>query len=154
MKIGTLCYIKRNGKSLMMHRIKKPDDMLEGKWVGLGGKMENGESPEECIIREVYEESGLSIENPELKGIITFPKDFNTEDWYVFVFRCEKFSGKLKNESHEGVLEWISDNELEHKEMFEGDRIFQKLIDKKGLFSAKFEYDHGKLIRHDIKIYG
>ncbi|MAI88720.1 MAG: DNA mismatch repair protein MutT, partial [Candidatus Marinimicrobia bacterium] len=74
MKIGTLCYITDSEKTLMLHRVKKENDMHEGKWNGLGGKLEAGESPEECVIREVYEESGLTIKNPKLKGIITFPK--------------------------------------------------------------------------------
>ena len=87
MKIGTLCYVRKGNKTLMIHRVKRDNDMHKGKWNGLGGKFNQGETPEECVIREVKEESGLSIKNPQLKGLITFPAaDYPPEDWYVFVF--------------------------------------------------------------------
>ena len=92
MKIGTLCYIKKNNKTLMLHRVKKENDMHKNKWNGLGGKLIPGESPEECVIREIKEESGLNIKTPSLKGIITFPKFDNIEDWLVFVFTANQYS--------------------------------------------------------------
>ena len=86
MKVATLCYIRRADKTLMIHRIKKENDMHAGKWNGLGGKLEPGETPDECAAREIREESGLVIANPMLKGILTFPMFDGDEDWYAFVF--------------------------------------------------------------------
>ena len=94
MILATLCYIKKDGRTLMVHRNKKPNDMHAGKWNGLGGKFEPGESPEECIIREVREESGLQIRNPKLHGLLMFP-DFKGDDWYVFVFTSSEFDGRF-----------------------------------------------------------
>ena len=85
--------------------------MHEGKWNGLGGKLENGESPEECVIREVYEESGIIIKKPTLRGIMTFPKFDGIDDWLVFLYTATDFTGNLI-ESDEGVLEWINNNEI------------------------------------------
>ena len=94
MKFATLCYIRRAGQTLMLHRNKKPNDMHEGKWNGLGGEFEPGESPEECITREVREEAGLDIRNPQLHGLLMFP-DFKGDDWYVFAFTASEFEGEL-----------------------------------------------------------
>src|SRR3990172_9255073 len=95
MKLATLCYVRKDGKTLMVHRIKKTNDMHQGKWNGLGGKFEPGETPEQCAIREIYEESGLLVKQPELKGFLTFPGFSNDEDWYAFVFVAHQFSGEL-----------------------------------------------------------
>ena len=86
MQLATLCYVRHQGKTLMLHPIKKENDMHAGKWNGLGGKMEAGETPEECAIREVREESGLIAEHLQLKGFLTFPMFDGKKDWYVFVF--------------------------------------------------------------------
>ena len=107
MILATLCYIKRNGKTLMVHRNKKLNDIHAGKWNGLGGKIETGESPEECVRREVREEAGLTIENPKLHGLVMFP-NFKGNDWYVFVFTATEFIGELID-SPEGKLQWIED---------------------------------------------
>ena len=111
MQLATLCYVKKNNKTLMIHRIKKENDMHEGKWNGLGGKFLPGETPEQCVIREVEEESGLIIEKPVLKGFLTFPKFSKNVDWYVFVYEAYNYSGEII-ESDEGHLEWIRDSEL------------------------------------------
>ena len=87
MKLATLCYVRHDNRTLMIHRIKKPNDMHQGKWNGLGGKLEAGETPEECAVREIYEESGLLAHSLLLKGFLTFPGFANEEDWYTFVFR-------------------------------------------------------------------
>ena len=121
----------------MIHRVKKKNDVHVGKWNGLGGKLDPGESPEECVIREMKEESGLDIQNPILKGILTFPYfDNEKNDWYVFVYVVKKFSGKLID-SKEGNLEWIEDKKLLSLNLWDGDKYFIPLLNKKGFFSAK-----------------
>ena len=153
MQLATLCYVKNNKKTLMIHRVKKENDMHEGKWNGLGGKFLPGESPEQCVIREVEEESGLKIKNPELKGFLTFPKFSKNLDWYVFVYEAYEFSGKLID-SNEGNLEWINDSKLNKLDLWDGDRIFFKWMKENKFFSAKFEYTNGKLKNHNVTFYG
>ncbi len=154
MKLATLCYVKdeKEKKTLMIHRVKKENDMHEGKWNGLGGKIELGETPEECVIREVKEESGLMIINPEFKGFITFPAFDDIEDWYVFVFVAKKFLGELID-SPEGNLEWIPDENLSELPLWEGDKIFLPWLDEKKFFSAKFIYDKGNFVKHSVIFY-
>ncbi len=151
-KLATLCYVKDGNKTLMLHRIKKAEDMHEGKWNGLGGKIEDGESPEACAIREVYEESGLLVSQPQLKGFITFPNFDGENDWYVFVYRFDTFSGVLI-ESDEGHLEWISDDRLPELPLWEGDRIFMKWLTQKEIFSAIFKYEAGRLLDWNVTWY-
>lgn len=152
MKLATLCYVRQDSKTLMIHRIKKINDMHQGKWNGLGGKFEPGESPEECAIREIYEESGLKVRNPELKGLLTFPGFANDEDWYAFVFVAHDFEGQMID-SPEGVLSWIDNDKLNDLELWEGDRIFLKWLDHSGFFSAKFNYKDGKFIDYEVVYY-
>ncbi len=153
MKLATLCYIRHDGKTLMINRVKRTNDMHHGKWNGLGGKFEPGETPEECAIREIWEESGLQVENPRLKGLLTFPGFANDEDWYAFVFVVDEFKGEL-TDSPEGILEWIDDDKLLELELWEGDRIFFPWIDKPGFFSAKFNYKDGRYVDHQVVFYG
>jgi 8-oxo-dGTP diphosphatase len=150
MKFATLCYIRKNGKTLMLHRVKKENDMHEGKWNGLGGKMEEGETPEECAIREVKEECGLDIKNPTLKGLLTFPFFSKGESWYVFLFLINEFVGELI-ESNEGDLEWIEDDKLLQLNLWEGDQTFIKWLDLPGFFSGKFLYRDGKLVEQSFE---
>ncbi len=152
MKNLTMCYIKKNGKTLMLHRTKKKNDIHEGKWVGLGGKMEAGETPEECIIREVEEESGLKINNPSLRAILTFPKFKDDEDWYVFLFTGEDFEGNIID-SNEGVLKWVDDSELFSLNLWEGDKLFLKWLEDNRFFSGKLVYETGRLIYDDVVFY-
>jgi 8-oxo-dGTP diphosphatase len=152
MKLATLCYVKTGGKTLMIHRIKKENDMHQGKWNGLGGKLDPGETPEECVIREVYEESGLAIVDPLLKGVLTFPKFAKNEDWYAFIFVAREFHGQLID-SDEGVLQWIEDEELLDLELWAGDRIFIPWLEQPGFFSGKFVYQDGKLMEHEAVFY-
>ena len=152
MKLATLCYLKADGKTLMIHRVKKANDMHQGKWNGLGGKLDPGETPEECVIREVREESGLVIEKPQLKGLLTFPLFANNEDWYAFVFVAREYSGELID-SPEGVLRWIDNRELLDLELWEGDRIFLPWLERPGFFSGKFIYEDGRLIHHEAVFY-
>lgn len=152
MKLATLCYVRRHDQTLMIHRIKKANDMHQGKWNGLGGKLEPGETPEECAIREIQEEAGLRVKNLVFKGMITFPGFANDEDWYTFLFVVDEFEGELI-ESPEGYLEWIPNDRLLDLNLWEGDLIFLKWLDRPGFFSAKFEYQDGKLIRHEVSFY-
>jgi len=148
MILATLCYVKRDGHTLMVYRNKKPNDIHEGKWNGLGGKFEAGETPEECITREVHEEAGLLIQNPRLHGLLMFP-NFKGSDWYVFVFTASEFSGELID-SPEGKLEWIEDNQLTSLNLWESDHIFLPWIEKEKFFSAKFEYEGDTMRGYDV----
>jgi 8-oxo-dGTP diphosphatase len=139
MILATLCYIQRDGCTLMVHRNKKANDIHEGKWNGLGGKFEAGETPEDCVIREVLEESGLSIQNPKYCGLLLFT-NFKGNDWYVFVFTTSEFIGEMID-SPEGKLEWIPDEKLLDLNLWESDHIFFAWINEEKFFSAKFEYE-------------
>jgi 8-oxo-dGTP diphosphatase len=152
MKLATLCYVKHDGKTLMIHRIKKKNDMHQGKWNGLGGKLEAGESPEECALREIYEECGLRAVHPVLKGVLTFPVFDEVDDWYVCVFVINEFEGEL-TDSSEGYLSWIPDPELLDLPLWEGDRIFLPWLAQPGFFSGKFVYDNGRLVDHHANFY-
>ena len=152
MKLATLCYLKQAGKTLMIHRSKRPDDIHAGKWNGLGGKFEPGETPEGCVIREVREESGLTIKNPVLHGFLTFPGFAHEEDWYAFVFVGSELEGSLID-SPEGNLAWIDDDKLTELNLWEGDRIFLPWLDRPGFFSGKFVYQNGALVEHSAVLY-
>lgn len=154
MKLATLCYVidKENKKTLMLHRIKKQNDYHKGKWNGLGGKFEPGESPEECAIREIKEESGLDVISLRLKGFITFPLFDEIDDWYVFVFTIENYSGELIN-SDEGKLEWIPNDKVTSLNLWDGDKIFIKWLYQDNFFSAKFNYENGKFKDYKVNFY-
>lgn len=152
MKLGTLVYLKQNGKTLMLHRVKKEQDFHEGKWNGLGGKLDPGETPEECAIREVKEESGLDLKALKLRGIITFPLFDQVDDWYVYLFTSTEFSGDLID-SPEGDLEWIDNDKLLDLNLWEGDYIFLKWIEQERFFSGKFVYEEKQLVDHSAVFY-
>lgn len=137
----------------MVHRNKKANDMHQGKWNGLGGKINPGESPEECAVREIYEESGLRVRNPQLKGFLTFPAFAKDEDWYVFVFVVKDFDGEMTN-SPEGDLQWVNNSDLTSLNLWEGDAIFMPWLDRQGTFSGKFIYKDGKLKNYVAAFYG
>ncbi|NJC95661.1 MAG: DNA mismatch repair protein MutT [Anaerolineales bacterium] len=151
MILATLCYIKHAGKTLMVYRNKKPNDIHEGKWNGLGGKIEAGETPEECIRREVREEAGLIIQNPHLHGLLMFPK-FKGNDWYVFVFTATEFVGELID-SPEGRLEWIPDEKLTELNLWESDHIFLPWLAENKFFSARFDYEGDRMQGHEVWFY-
>ncbi len=151
MILATLCYIKNDGHTLMVYRNKKPNDIHEGKWNGLGGKFEPGESPEECVIREVREESGLQIRDPRLHGLLMFP-GFKGDDWYVFVFIAREFAGALID-SPEGRLEWIPDEKLTTLNLWESDHIFMPWIGAGKFFSAKFIYNGDQMQSYEVSFY-
>ena len=152
MKLATLCYIRNHDQTLMLHRIKKENDMHAGKWNGLGGKFEAGESPEECAIREMHEESGLLVTNPRLHGVITFPDFAGDDDWYTFLFTATEFTGKLID-SPEGVLKWIDNDKVLDLNLWPGDKIFIPWLDQDTFFSAKFVYIDNKLENYEVEFY-
>ena len=145
MKNTTLCYIKNNGKYLLMHRIKKENDLNRDKWIGIGGKFEDKESPEQCNRREVFEETGLKLNSAEYKGIITFVSDI-WETEYMHLFTSSDFSGTVKPDCDEGVLEWVDENKLLSFPTWSGDRIFLEKLDSEGFFSLRLEYRGETLI--------
>ena len=149
---ATLCYVQKNGRTLMLHRVKKDKDIHQGKWNGLGGKMESGETPEECVVREVFEESGLKAKDPALRGILTFPGFDGENDWLCFLFVARQFTGKLI-ESEEGRLEWIPTDRLSRLPLCEGDKYFLAWLKKKKFFSGKFVYNKGRLKNHHVVFY-
>jgi 8-oxo-dGTP diphosphatase len=151
MILATLCYVKQDGKTLMVYRNKKLNDIHEGKWNGLGGKFEDGETPEECVRREVREEAGLIIQNPRMHGLLMFPK-FKGNDWYVFVFTATDFSGELI-ESPECRLEWIDDDRFAELNLWESDRIFLPWLEEGKFFSARFEYAGDVMQEYSVSFY-
>ncbi|MCK5133375.1 MAG: 8-oxo-dGTP diphosphatase [Candidatus Sabulitectum sp.] len=154
MKLAVLCYIRNNGKTLMMHRNSRQEDMHFGKWNAPGGKMEPGETPEECAIREVFEETALVVEHPRMRGVLTFPAFNGEEDWYVYVFTARKFTGVLKKSCHEGDLFWIEDSNLMSLPLWDGDRIFMKWLDSNKFFSGKFVYNTSGFESHSVVFHG
>ena len=137
----TLCYIRRGADYLMLHRTKKEHDLNRDKWIGIGGKFEDKESPEDCLLREVREETGLTLTRYRYRGIITFVSDrWPTE--YMHLFTADGFSGALK-ECDEGVLEWLPRGQLLELPHWEGDAIFLKLIEDNAqpFFSLKLRYE-------------
>jgi 8-oxo-dGTP diphosphatase len=152
MILATLCYVRSHGRTLMVHRNRKPGDIHSGKWNGLGGKFEAGESPEECVRREVLEESGLEIENPRLRGLLTFP-GFKGNDWTVFVYTAGEFRGELID-SPEGDLRWVPDDELEALPLWPSDPIFFAWMRAQRFFSAKFVYAGDEMLEYQVTFHG
>lgn len=146
---STICYIEKDGKYLMLHRTKKEKDINKEKWIGVGGKFEDRESPEECIVREVKEETGLTINSYKLRCIVTYiSTGWETE--YMYVFTSDDFSGELI-ECNEGDLEWVDKNKIFDLNIWEGDKIFLDKIQKDDtFFTMKFEYDGDKLLKYDL----
>jgi len=136
----------------MLHRTKKKNDINKDKWLGIGGKFEDGESPEECIIREVKEETGLTLKTYQLRCILTYVSTiYETE--YIYVFTSNKFSGEV-TKCNEGDLQWIEKEKVTELKTWEGDKIFvEKIQNSKNFFTVKFEYDGEKLLKYDLKEY-
>jgi 8-oxo-dGTP diphosphatase len=154
MILCTECYIQQDGKTLMLYRNKKKNDINQGKWIGLGGKFEFGESPEECLIREVREEAGVTVMDYKLRGILTFKMmEKPKEPLYIFVFTASAYEGEI-GECDEGTLKWIENDKILDLQLWEGDRLFwQWILQDKGLFSANFKYENDKLIEHEVVFY-
>ena len=152
MRNTTLCHIEKDGKYLMLHRIKKENDLNRDKWVGIGGKFEDKESPEDCALRETLEETGLTLNSYKYCGIVTFISDI-WETEYMHLFTATEYEGEIK-ECDEGKLEWVPKNEIENLNLWEGDKIFFRLLEEdKGFFSLKLCYDEDKLIYHEVNKY-
>ena len=146
MRNTTLCHIERDGKYLMLHRIKKKNDLNQDKWVGIGGKFEESESPEECNAREVFEETGLTLHNARYRGVVTFVSD-KWESELMHLFTATDFSGELID-CNEGELCWVDKKELLTLPLWQGDKIFLKLLDDDAqpFFSLKLEYKGEELV--------
>ena len=141
----TLCYIERGDEYLMLHRVKKENDINRDKWIGLGGKFKEDESPEECLLREVYEESGLRLTSWRYRGIVTFVNTKCSSE-YMHLFTADGFEGTV-GLCDEGELEWIKKSELMKLTLWEGDRIFLRLLETdEPFFSLKLSYDGDELI--------
>ena len=151
MKNTTLCYIEKDGCYLMLHRTKKENDENKDKYIGIGGKFESGESPFDCIRREITEETSLIPEALRYRGIVTFVSDlYGTE--YMHLFTCHTFSGTLNTTCSEGVLRWIKTDEIEKLPLWEGDKIFLKLLrEDNPFFSLKLVYNGEDLISHTLE---
>lgn len=142
----TLCYIEQDGKYLMLHRIKKENDLNRDKWIGIGGKFEDRESPEDCVLRETLEETGLTLTRFRYRGIVTFVSDRYETEW-MHLFTADQFKGTIK-ECDEGVLEWIEKEKLYSLPLWEGDKIFLKLLDENTpFFSLKLCYEGETLVK-------
>ena len=141
MKNTTLCYIENErGDYLILHRVKKENDCNRDKWIGVGGKFEDGESPEECVLRETLEETGLTLTDWRYRGIVTFVSD-RWETEYMHLFTATGWTGRL-HECDEGVLEWVSREQFRGLPQWEGDRIFLRLIEEDApFFSLKLRYE-------------
>lgn len=139
-KMSTLCYISRDDVVLMLHRTVKKNDINHDKWIGVGGHFEHGESPEDCVLREVREETGYTLTSYKFRGIVTFVYGEDTVE-YMHLYTADGFQGKPV-ECDEGVLEWVPRNQIMDLELWEGDRIFLKLLeDGEDFFSLKLVYN-------------
>lgn len=146
MKLTTLCYLEQDDKYLMLLRNKKKNDLNENKWIGTGGKFEANELPEECLVREVLEETGLTLHSYRFRGLVVFVSD-RWETEYMYVYTSDSFSGEMIN-CPEGHLEWIEKSRIMELALWEGDRIFlQKMLDDEAVFSMRLEYAGDVLIK-------
>lgn len=137
----TLCYITRGDEVLMLHRVKKKNDINQDKWIGIGGKFEGEESPDECLLREAKEETGLTLENWRCRGVVTFLCGDSSQNQFMYLFTADRFSGRLK-ECDEGDLQWVRRDFLNQLPKWEGDQIFLDLLWKDApFFLLKLRYD-------------
>ena len=151
MKNTTLCYIENDGSYLMIHRIKKKADENKDKWIGIGGKFEDGESPFDCVRREIREETGALATGLRYRGIVTFvSNEYGTE--YMHLFSANGYEGEIDYECDEGKLEWVKKYIVPTLPIWEGDKIFLSLLDtEEKFFSLKLIYEGDKLVSHTLE---
>ena len=143
---STLCYITRGDEVLMLHRVKKKNDVNQDKWIGIGGKFENDETPDECLLREAKEETGLTLTNWKCRGVVTFLTNGPWEGEYMYLFTADGFEGELKV-CDEGDLQWVSREFIGNLPQWEGDKIFLDLLQTaEPFFSLKLVYE-GETLR-------
>ena len=145
MTMTTLCYLEQNDSYLMMHRVKKKQDMNQDKWIGVGGHAEDYESPEDCLLREVQEETGLTLTDYRFRGIVTFAmKDAETQ--YMCLYTATGWTGRMKEDCPEGNLEWVRKDQIHTLDLWEGDKVFFRLLTDEGpFFSLKLYYESDEL---------
>ena len=142
----TLCYIEQGDKWLLLHRVKKKNDVNSGKWIGLGGKLEPGETPEQCLLREVAEETGLTLTRYRYRGLVTFLSDRSGVE-YMHLYTADGFTGELQP-CDEGTLEWVRKLDFIGLPQWEGDRIFLRLLEQgEECFTLVLQYRGDKLVR-------
>lgn len=142
--LTTLCYMEQDGKYLMLHRVKKENDINKDKWLGVGGHFEAGESPEECVLREVKEETGYTLTSYRFRGLITFVCGEESE--YMCLYTADGFTG-TPTECSEGILEWVEIDKVEDLDLWEGDKIFFRLLrENRPFFSLKLSYDQNGVL--------
>ena len=153
MTITTLCYIDNNNQYLMLHRTKKPNDINEGKWIGVGGHVERDESPEECLVREVREETGLTLTAYKFRGLVTFVNN-KCESELMCVFTADGYTGELIT-CNEGELRWVDKTQVPNLPTWEGDRVFLDLLlsNEERFFSIKLQYEGDQLVEKKINLY-
>jgi len=142
----TLCYIEKEDRYLLLHRVSKKNDANKDKWIGIGGKFEDKESPEDCLLREAKEETGLTLTSYRLRGIVTFvSNEYPTE--YMFLYTADGYEGEL-GACKEGTLEWIKKKDMYSLNLWEGDKIFLKLLEEEHpFFSLKLSYEGDLLVQ-------
>lgn len=139
--LTTLCYIEQDDKYLMMHRVKKEKDLNKDKWVGVGGHFEVDESPEDCLLREVKEETGLTLTSWRFRGIVTFLSNEWPEAEYMCLYTADGFEGEMIS-CDEGTLEWVEKSKVYDLPIWEGDKIFFRLLEEdREFFSLKLRYE-------------
>ena len=152
MNFTTLCYIEKENNYLMLHRTSKKKDGNKDKWIGIGGHFEKGESPEECLLREVKEETGLELTSYQFRGIVTFISD-EWPDEYMCLYTADRYTGDIGN-CDEGELVWVEKGKIMDLNIWEGDKIFLKLLtENQPFFSLKLEYKGDKLVNTVLNKY-
>jgi len=146
---STLCYIEKENAYLMLHRVKKENDTNKDKWIGVGGKFMENETPEECLLREVFEETGLTLKAYRFRGIVTFVSD-KYECEHMFLYTATEYSGEM-TECEEGVLEWVEKDKVYELPIWEGDKLFlDELTKNQGFFTMKLRYEGNDLVESEI----
>ena len=146
---STLCYLENGrGEYLMLHRVKKKHDVNQDKWIGVGGKLEDNESPDECLLREVREETGLTLTRWRFRGVVTFLTDGGWEGEYMYLFTADRWEGELTGNCDEGDLEWVPKARVPEMPIWAGDQIFLRLLSEDAPpFLLTLEYAGGDLVR-------